>query len=134
MWTIFKVFIEFVTVLLLFYILVFGPCSTWDLSFPTRDQTCTPGIGRGAGLSHWTTREVPALFLYCDCLRDENMSLLFAFLYHMCYLSYLTYVALVMCLTLLSVFSLIHLVLQRDRFAEEKTGTVRISNLFGSTN
>ena len=46
-WTIFKVFIEFVTILLLFYILVFGSCSMWDLSFPTSDQTCTPCIGRG---------------------------------------------------------------------------------------
>ena len=32
MWTIFKVSVEFVTVLLLFYVLVFWPRSTWDLS------------------------------------------------------------------------------------------------------
>ena len=37
MWTIFKVFIEFVTILLLFYVLVFWPRGTWDLSSPTRD-------------------------------------------------------------------------------------------------
>ena len=48
MWAIFKVFIEFVTILLLFYVLVFWPRGTWDLSFPTRDQTCTPCIGRCA--------------------------------------------------------------------------------------
>ena len=36
MWTILKVFIKFVTVLLLFYVLVFVPQGTWDLSFPTR--------------------------------------------------------------------------------------------------
>ena len=69
MWTIFKVFVEFVTILLLFYLLVFGPGITWDLSFPTRNQTCTLCIGRGGGLNRWTTREVPALFLYCDRLR-----------------------------------------------------------------
>ena len=38
MWTIFKVFIECVTILLLFYVLwFFGPGGMWDLSFPTRD-------------------------------------------------------------------------------------------------
>ena len=42
MWTIFKVFIEFVTMLLLFYVLVFWPGVMWDLSPPTRDQTCNP--------------------------------------------------------------------------------------------
>ena len=36
-WTIFKVFIEFVAILLLFYVLVFWPQGMWDLSFPTRD-------------------------------------------------------------------------------------------------
>ena len=30
----------------------------WDLSSPTRDQTCVPCIGRQI-LYHWTTREVP---------------------------------------------------------------------------
>ena len=37
MWTTFKVFIEFVTILLLFYILVFWPGSMWDLNFLTRN-------------------------------------------------------------------------------------------------
>ena len=36
-WSIFKVFIEFVAILLLFYVLVFWPQGMWDLSFPTRD-------------------------------------------------------------------------------------------------
>ena len=36
MWTIFKVFIEFVTVLLLFYVLVLWPRDMWGLSSPTR--------------------------------------------------------------------------------------------------
>ena len=59
MWTIFKVFIEFVTILLLFfYILVFWLQGMWDLSSLMRDQTRTPCIGRQS-LNHWITREVP---------------------------------------------------------------------------
>ena len=58
MWTIFKVFIEFVTILFLSYILDFGPRGMWDLSPLIRDRTYTPSIGRH-GLNHWTTREVP---------------------------------------------------------------------------
>ena len=46
MWTIFKFFIEFVTILLLFYILVFWPPGMWDLSFTTRSRTSIPCIGR----------------------------------------------------------------------------------------
>ena len=46
-WTIFKIFIEFVTILFLFYGLVFfWPRGMWDLSSLTRDQTYTPCIGR----------------------------------------------------------------------------------------
>ena len=44
MWTAFKVFIEFVTILLLFYILLFWPWGTWDLSSLTRDQTRTSSL------------------------------------------------------------------------------------------
>ena len=60
MWTIFNIFIEFVTILLLFYVLIFWPGSTLDLSSLTRDQTRTPCIGRQS-LNHWTTRKVPIL-------------------------------------------------------------------------
>ena len=58
MWTIFKVFIEFVTILLLFYTLFFWPPGMWDLSSPRRDGTCTPCTGKQS-LNPWTTREVP---------------------------------------------------------------------------
>ena len=62
MWIIFKVFIEFVTISLLLYVLVFWPRGMWALSSPTRDQTRIPCIGRQS-LNHWTAREVPpALF------------------------------------------------------------------------
>ena len=46
LWTIFKVFIEFVTILLLFYALVFWPWGMWDLCSPARDQTHTSCLGR----------------------------------------------------------------------------------------
>ena len=36
MWIIFKVFIEFVTILHLFYVLVFWPQGMWDLNSLTR--------------------------------------------------------------------------------------------------
>ena len=62
MWTIFKVFIEFVRILFLFYVLVFWPQGIWDPSSLARDWTCTPCIGRWS-LNHWTTREVPWHFL-----------------------------------------------------------------------
>ena len=56
MWIILKVFIGFVTILLLFYVLVFWPQGTRDLSSPTRDQTHTPCTGRWS-LNHWTAKE-----------------------------------------------------------------------------
>ena len=55
-----KVFIEFLTILLLFYVLIFWLWGMWDPSSPTRDQTCTSWIGRWS-LKHWTTREVLCL-------------------------------------------------------------------------
>ena len=57
MWTVFKVFVEFVTILLLFYVLVLWPQGMLDLSSLTRDPQCTTCIGR-QNLNHWTTREV----------------------------------------------------------------------------
>ena len=63
MWHIFKVFVGFVTVLLLFYALVFWPWVMWDPSSPTRDWTHTPYMGRWS-LNHWTAMKVPFLFLF----------------------------------------------------------------------
>ena len=56
-WTIFKVFLEFVTILLLFYVLVSWLSAVWDLRHLTGDWTCRPSIGRWS-LNHWTTRNV----------------------------------------------------------------------------
>ena len=60
MWTTFKVVIEFVTILPLFYVLALWPRGMWDLSSPTRDRTHTPCIGRRS-LNHWATRKAPKL-------------------------------------------------------------------------
>ena len=62
MWTVFKVLIEFVTVLLLFSVLVFQPWGMWDFSSWTRDWTPAPCTGR-QGLNHWTARTVPHVFI-----------------------------------------------------------------------
>ena len=62
MWTIFKVFIEFVIVMLLFYVLIFWQQGVQDLSSLTRNQTSTPCIGRRR-LNHWTSKEVPSSFI-----------------------------------------------------------------------
>ena len=43
MWTVFKAFLEFVTVLLLFHVLVFWLRGLWDLSLFMRDPI-RPGI------------------------------------------------------------------------------------------
>ena len=72
MWAILKVFIEFITILLLFYVLGFGgsfwPWGMWDLSFLTRDQTHTLYIGKW-NLNQWTKKEVlKTLFLKCSCI------------------------------------------------------------------
>ena len=54
----FLVFIEFVTILLLFCVLVLWPWGIWNLSSLTRDWTWTPDTGRW-NLHLWTTRDVP---------------------------------------------------------------------------
>ena len=46
MWIFFKVFIEFFTVLLLFYVLVFWLQGMWNLSCLTRNLTHIPCIRR----------------------------------------------------------------------------------------
>ena len=50
-------FIESVTILLLFYVLLFCLNSMWYLGFLTRNRTFTPCIGRRS-LNHWTPGEV----------------------------------------------------------------------------
>ena len=59
---IFKVFIEFVTTLFLFYVLVFWLQGMGDLSPLTRDQTHTFCIRRW-NLNHWTSRKIQKTFI-----------------------------------------------------------------------
>ena len=40
----FPIFIEFVTILLLLYVLIFWPGGMWNLSSLTRDQTLSPAL------------------------------------------------------------------------------------------
>ena len=61
MWTIFQVFIEFVTLLRLFYAWVLWPRGMWDLSYPTTNRRHSPCSGRWS-LNHWITREIPENF------------------------------------------------------------------------
>ena len=65
MWTIFKAFIGFVTLLLLFYDSFFRVRGTWNSSSSTRDWTHTPCIGRWS-FNHWITRAVPVLSFSCE--------------------------------------------------------------------
>ena len=54
---IFNVFIEFVTMLFVFYVSGFWPQGMWDTTWDTSDNS---RIGRWS-FNHWTTREVPEL-------------------------------------------------------------------------
>ena len=57
-----KIFIEFVIMLLLFYVFGFWLQGMWDISFLTKDGTHTLYIGRWS-LNHWTAREVLTNYL-----------------------------------------------------------------------
>ena len=73
MWTIFKGFVEFVTIWLLFHFWGFFFLVARYLSSPTRDQNPTPCIGR-PNLNHWTTREVPVwCFLTAGIVRVQTI-------------------------------------------------------------
>ena len=56
---------DFVTVLLVFSVLIFWLWAMWDLTSPISDRTCTTCIAKQS-LNHWTVREVPrvAFFLF----------------------------------------------------------------------
>ena len=61
----------------------FSSCGTWDLSFPTRDQTRLPCIGRRI-LNQWTTSEVRPSSLLPSFLSSIS-SFLFFFLFCCCF-------------------------------------------------
>ena len=74
LWTHFEVFIEFITILLLFLwvLLFFWSQGMWDPSSPTRHQTHTPCIG-GWNPNHWT--KVPKGLYKGDFVKDLEMRL-----------------------------------------------------------
>ena len=62
----FKIFIEFVTLLLLFYVLSFWPQGMWDLGSPVKVWTHITCTGR-ASLNHWTSRDIASIHSYFYC-------------------------------------------------------------------
>ena len=62
----FKIFIEFVTLLLLFYVLSFWPQGMWDLGSPVKVWAHITCPGRPS-LSHWTARGIPSVHSYFYC-------------------------------------------------------------------
>ena len=73
----FKVFIEFVIILLLLYALVFRLWGNWNLSSPTRDWIYAPCIGRRS-LNHWTTREVSQAVLITENSPGRTVTIMYA--------------------------------------------------------
>ena len=74
----FKIFFEFVTILVLFYALVFWPHGLWDLSSPTRAWTYTHCTGRQS-LNHWTSGKSPCEFNFlrnCQIVFQINCTIL----------------------------------------------------------
>ena len=64
MWTIFQVFIDFVTILLLLYILMFWPGSMQDPSSPTRIRPPPPALEGEALATGWPGKSHVWLFLH----------------------------------------------------------------------
>ena len=58
MWTIFKVFIEFATILLLSYLFFFGFQACETLTPQPGSEPSSPALQ--GGLNHWATREAPS--------------------------------------------------------------------------
>jgi len=56
----FQIFIEFVTLLLLLYVLSFWPQGMWDLGSPVKVGTHITCIRRPS-LNHWTARDIPSI-------------------------------------------------------------------------
>ena len=61
MWAILKVFIELITILLLFHIFDFLTARYLGSYLPYQGPNLCPLIGRHS-LNHWATREVPSVY------------------------------------------------------------------------
>ena len=62
MWTIFKVFIAFVTILLRFYVSVFEPQGVWDLRSLLGIEPIH--LHWKVKPNHWTTKEIPDSYFF----------------------------------------------------------------------
>lgn len=60
-----KSLLNFITMLLLFYVLCFWPWGIWDCNSPTRDWICSPWIGTQS-LNHRTNRQAPCFHFNRD--------------------------------------------------------------------
>ena len=67
MGTVFKVFIEFVTILFLFYVLVFRPWGMWDLTSLTRDHPTSPALEE-SNKKFIHNLKVKCSFIWWECL------------------------------------------------------------------
>ena len=68
-----KVFIEFLTILLLFYVLIFWPHGMWDLSSPSDVEPAPPAL---RSPNYWTTWEVPTFLLLSKNMSHDRNSYL----------------------------------------------------------
>ena len=76
----FEIFIEFVTILLLFYF-IFWLWGMWDPGSLMRDQTCTPYIEKRS-LNDWAARGKPAKLIFY--LSEQKILLKFSWLTMLC--------------------------------------------------
>ena len=72
MWTIFKVFIEFATILLLFSMFQFLARGMWGLSSLTRDQTRTPAL-EGEVLTSGQSGKSQSSLLFQTAFTDRRL-------------------------------------------------------------
>ena len=71
----FKVFIELVTKLLLFYVLAFWPQGMWDPSSPTSDWTRTPSTGRQISATGPPGKSLSSAVLSVECLHISTLNI-----------------------------------------------------------
>ena len=71
MWIILKVYIELVTILPLFYVLVLGPAGMWDLDSLTRDWTHTPALEGKILTSEPPGKSYMYIYIYI-CIASQN--------------------------------------------------------------
>ena len=73
MWAIFKVFIEFVTILLLYYFSVFWPRGIWDLTAPgPESESVLPALEAGVSTTGPPEDPQASAFQVCGKLLSDK--------------------------------------------------------------